>query len=215
MKQAALAFFFSTLAMLAGAQTAAPAEQPANLDAERARISADRARLEAGFLAEDAACYQRFAVNRCLGEVNARRREAMAGLRRQEILLNDEERKIKGAEQIRKTEEKSSPEKLQEEADRRAQALKEHQQRLDRDKEKQQNRATAQSNEQAKREGSADRLRGSQDKARARSEQQGAAAEAARKFDERQKEAQARRAQHESERLKRTKPPARSLPLPE
>ena len=191
MKQAALAFLLSTLAMLAGAQTAAPASpaaQPASLDAERARISADRARLEAGFLTEDAACYKRFFVNNCLGEVNVRRREAMAGLRRQEILLNDEERKIKGAEQIRKTEEKSSPEKLQEAADRRAQALKEQQQRLDRDKEKQQNRATAQSNEKAKSEGSADRLRSNQDKARARNEQQGAAAEAARKFNERRSE---------------------------
>ena len=44
----------------------------------------------------------------------------MADLRRQEILLNDEERKIKGAEQIRITEEKASPEKQQEAIDRSA-----------------------------------------------------------------------------------------------
>ena len=218
MKQLAIAFLLTTLAMLAGAQTAAPAPptaQPGAMDAERARISADRARLEAGFLAEDAACYKRFAVSSCLGEVNARRREAMADLRRQEILLNDEARKTRGAEQIRKTEEKSSPEKQQEAIDRRAKALDDYQSRLDREKKKQEERATAQSNEKAKSEASADRLKGNQDKARARSDKQAAAAEEAKKFNERQKEAQARRAQHESERLQQTKPPAKSLPLPE
>ncbi|UUZ76230.1 hypothetical protein LP414_33800 [Polaromonas sp. P1(28)-13] len=185
------------------------------MDVERARISADRARLEAGFLAEDAACYKRFAVNSCLGEVNARRREAMADLRRQEISLNDEERKIKGAEQIRKTEEKSSPEKLQEAADRRAQALKDHQSRLDRDKKAQEDRATAKSSEKANSEASADKLKSKQAKTQARQGMQNAAAEEAKKFNDRQKEAQERRAQHDRERLKQTKPPAKSLPLPE
>src|SRR5450756_1568952 len=70
------------------------------MDEERAKISAERARLEAVFLAEDGACYKKFFVNSCLGEVNGRRREAMADLRRQEILLNDEERRSKGVEQI-------------------------------------------------------------------------------------------------------------------
>ena len=36
--------------------------------------------------------YQRFAVNSCLDNVNERRREAMANLRRQEIVLNEQER---------------------------------------------------------------------------------------------------------------------------
>jgi hypothetical protein len=215
MKQLAIAFFLTTLGMLAGAQTAAPAAQPGTMDVERARISADRARLEAGFLAEDAACYKRFAVNSCLGEVNARRREAMADLRRQEISLNDEERRIKGAEQIRKTEEKSSPEKLQEAADRRAQALKDHQSRLDREKKAQEDRATAKSSEKANSEASADKLKSKQAKTQARQGMQNAAAEEAKKFNDRQKEAQERRAQHDRERLKQTKPPAKSLPLPE
>ncbi|MGH8846253.1 MAG: hypothetical protein ACREXQ_03285 [Polaromonas sp.] len=220
MKPFAVAFFLAaTLGGLAGAQTgsqmAAPAAQPGTIDAERARISAERARLEAGFLAEDAACYKRFAVNNCLNEVNTRRREAMADLRRQEISLNDEERRIRGAEQIRKIEEKSSPEKQQEAADRRAKAQQDHQSRLDREKQKQQERATTQSNEKANREASVEKLKGHQQQAQARVDKQAAAAEEAKKFNQRQKEAQERRAQHESERLKRVKPPAKSLPLPE
>ncbi len=219
MKKFAIALFIAMLSTLVGAQTGVlpvpPAARQGTMDEERARISAERARLEAVFLAEDGACYKKFFVNSCLGEVNGRRREAMADLRRQEILLNDEERRSKGVEQIRKTEEKSSPEKQQEAADRRAKALEDSQSRLDKEQKKRDERATAQSGEKAASEASAERLRANQEKAQARTDKQAAAAEEAKKFDARQKEAQERRARYESDRLKRVKPPAKSLPLPE
>lgn len=219
MKKFAIALFIAMLSTLAGAQSSVlpvpPAVHQGTMDQERARISAERARLEAIFLAEDAACYKRFFVNSCLGEVNGWRREAMADLRRQEISLNDEERRSRGAEQIRKTEEKSSPEKQQAAADRRAKALEDHQSRLDREQEKGAERATAQSSEKAASAASAEKLRANQGKAQARTDKQAAAAEEAKKFDARQKEAQERRARYESDRLKRVKPPAKPLPLPE
>ena len=219
MKKFAIAFFLITLSVLAGAQTAAPlpapALEPGNTETERARISAERVSLEAVFLTEDVACYKKFAVNNCLGKVNSRRREALADLRRQEISLNDEERRLKGAEQLRRTEEKSSPERQQEAASSRAKALEDAQSRLERDKNKQQERAAAPSKAKANSDASAAKLRSSQQKAQARSDKQAAAAEEAKKFNDRQKESQARKAQHESERLKQVKPPAKSLPLPE
>jgi colicin import membrane protein len=217
MKKFAFAFFLITLGVLAGAQTAIPlpAAEPGNTETERARINAERARLEAGFLAEDVACYKKFAVNHCLSKVNSRRREALADLRRQEISLNDEERRIKGAEQLRRTEEKSSPERQQEAASSRAKALEDAQSRLERDKNKQQERAAAPSKAKANSDASAAKLKSNQQKAQARSDTQAAAAEEAKKFNDRQKESQARRAQHESERLKQVKPPAKSLPLPD
>jgi colicin import membrane protein len=217
MKKFAIAFFLMVLGVLAGAQTAAPlpAAEPGNTETERARISAERARLEAGFLAEDVACYKKFAVNNCLGKVNIRRREALADLRRQEILLNDEERRIKGAEQLRTTEEKSSPERQQEAASNRAKALEDAQSRLERDKNKQQERAAAPSKAKANSDTSAAKIKSNQEKAQARIDKQAAAAEEAKKFSDRQKKSQERRAQHESERLKQVKPPAKSLPLPE
>lgn len=215
MKNLAIACFLATSCMLAIGQPVAPAEVPPTRDAERARIGADRARLEAGFLAEDAECYKKFAVNSCLGKVNERRREAMGDLRRQELLLNDEERRIRGADQIRKTEEKQSPEKLQEAADQRAKAVKDYESRLEREKQKIEDRAAAKAGEQGKSEASATRLKGSEEKSRARSDKQAAAAEEAKKFSDKQKEAEERRAQHEKERLKETKPPAKSLPLPQ
>ena len=66
-------------------------------DLERERISAERSRLEAAFTREDTGCYKRFLVNGCLDEVKVRRRDALADLRRQEFVLNDEARKAKGA----------------------------------------------------------------------------------------------------------------------
>lgn len=102
---------------------------------ERVWIETRRVQLEAGFSSDDASCHQRFAVNNCLIEVNAKRREAMADLRRQEILLNDEERKARGAEQIRKLEEKRSADNRQEATNRRAQILLEYDARTKRDHE--------------------------------------------------------------------------------
>ena len=219
MKKFAIACFIATLGVLASAQPAVipatPAEPPRSIDAERARINTDRTRLEAGFLAEDAECYKKFAVNSCLGKVNERRREVMADLRRQELLLNDEERRIRGADQIRKTEEKQSPEKLQEAADQRAKAVKDYESRLEREKKKVEDRAATKAGEQGKSEASATKLKGSQEKSQARSDKQAAAAEEAKKFSDKQKQAEERRAQHEKERLKETKPPAKSLPLPQ
>ncbi len=204
-----------TLCAVAVAQTVTQPAQPGAVDSERQRISAERGKLEAEFSAEHASCYKKFAVNNCLGDVNEKRREAMAHLRRQEILLNDQERKQKAAEQLRKIEEKSSVQKQQEDADHRAEALSGYQSRLAKEKQKEAARVSLQSREQANTEARTSRLLGNQQKAQTRAARTTAEAEETRKFDERQKEAQNRRAQHESEKLKRVNPPARSLPLPE
>lgn len=215
MKSIVIAFFLATLNGLVGAQPASLDGQQSNIDAQRGAIDAERNRLKADFLTEDAACHKKFAVNSCLGKVNTRRRQAMADLRRQEILLNDEERKIKGAEQIRKTGEKSAPEKQQEAVDLRIKANEDYQSRLEREKNKKQERATAQANEKTARDASAEKLLDNQKKARERSSKQAAAAEEAKKYTERQNDARKRRAQHEADQGKQLKPPEKSLPLPE
>ena len=209
-------FTFLLLSGLANAQNNAPNEQQTgSIDAQRAAISAERSRLEAGFLAEEAACYKKFAVNNCLAKINTKRREAMAGFRRQEILLNDEDRKAKGEEQIRKTDEKLLLEKKQQSAERRSKALEDFQERLKREKNKQQAGTRVPWNENAARAANAERLLAHQKKNQARADMHAEAAEKAKKFNERQKEARARRIQHEADQLKRGKPAAKPLPLPE
>jgi hypothetical protein len=105
---------------------------PFDVESERDRIQADRTRAEARYEREEAACYARFAVTNCLHEVRARRREELADLRRQEIVLNDAERKRKALEQLERIQQKSSAQGLEEEAARRAQALEARQEREER-----------------------------------------------------------------------------------
>ena len=213
MKVFAVVLFLSLQCMGAAAQTAAAL--PASSDAERTRIADQRTRLEAGFLAEDAACYQRFFVNSCLDEVNARRRETLAALRSQEIVLNEQERKLRGAEQIRRIEEKASSENQQQQADQRAKAASSDQSRLNGQKEKQQSRTKAQAAEQANTEARTERLRANQQKKQTRSDRQAAEAAETARYEARQKEAEDRRAQNAREQLQRAKPAAKPLPLPQ
>ncbi len=76
--------------------------------AQRAWIAETRARYEAQFRVPEIACYQRFAVNDCLIESRRTEREVMADLRRQEILINDTQRKRRGAAQLLRSDEKLS-----------------------------------------------------------------------------------------------------------
>lgn len=76
--------------------------------AEHARITAERQQIEKRFAAEETACFQKFAVNDCRDASRARRRVEMADLRRQEISLNDAERKRKGAEQLQRMEQSAA-----------------------------------------------------------------------------------------------------------
>ena len=207
----AVVLFLASQCIGAAAQTAAA---PVNPDAERTTIAADHTRLESGFLTEDAACYQRFFVNSCLDEVNTRRRQALATLRAKEIVLNEQERKLRGAEQIRRIEEKASAES-QQQADQRAKAASDYQSRLNGQKEKQQSRIEAQAAEQANSEARAERLRANQQKKQARSDRQAAEAAETARYDARQKEAEKRRAQNAREQLQRAKAGAKPLPLPQ
>jgi colicin import membrane protein len=112
----------SAMALLAGAQAqeTAPLNAP-DTKAERARIETDRAREQARYDKEEADCYQRFAVNDCLREVKVRRRATFEALRRQEIILNDADRKKQAAEQLRQIEEKAA-ERAQDDAQKAQQA---------------------------------------------------------------------------------------------
>ena len=98
------------LAFLIAAAFALPGwAQPADGDAERARIASERARVEAEFEQAHRACYARFAVNDCISDARATRREQLADLRRQELALNDAERRRRGEERLRDIESRTPP----------------------------------------------------------------------------------------------------------
>ena len=215
MKNLPVVLLLALLSEFAFAQNSELSGEAGTIGIQRMAISTERSRLEAGFLSEDAACYKKFAVNSCLGKVNSRRREVMLDLRRQEIFLNDEERRIKGEKQIRKTQEKASPENQQQAADKRAKVVEESQRRLEQEKDAQQERTIRESNEKAARAANAQRLLAHEQKNQARADKQSTNEEEAKKFSERQKEAQERRIQHDADQLRRAKSAAKPLPLPE
>jgi colicin import membrane protein len=102
------AFFLAAgLALPAAAQN-----QQAEEAAERARIASERTRIEAEFEQANKACYQKFAVNDCIADARAKRREVLADLRRQELVLNDADRRRRSSERLEEIEKKT--------ADRRA-----------------------------------------------------------------------------------------------
>ena len=183
--------------------------------AERLRISTERSRLEAAQAIDETACYKRFWVNDCLQEVKERSRDALADLRRQEIVLNDEVRKAKAAEQLQKIEDKSAIEKLQFEADQRAKAVRDFEERMARDKQKTADREALQSSEKANKDAATDRVNKSKEKARARIAKQAAEDEARKKYNERLKQSSDRQARSLKDKADQSKTPARPLPVPQ
>ena len=73
---------------------------------QREWIEQTRAKYQAEFRQQEIACYQRFAVNDCLQDSRRTEREVMADLRRQEILINDAQRKRRAARQLLRTDER-------------------------------------------------------------------------------------------------------------
>ncbi len=221
MKKPTLLFLLLTCCLLVAAQpvagvaTASGATAQVVRDGERERINTQRPRLDAGFTVEDIACYKKFLTNQCLAEVKVRRDAVMADFRRQEISLDQHERQEKGAEQMRKTEEKSSAEKQQEAADKRATALKNNEARLEQEKQKVADRASMQSNEKSNTDAAANRLKDSQQKADSRKSKQAASAEEVRKFNARLEKAKERQARYQRDLANQTKPPANPLPKPQ
>lgn len=67
---------------------------------QRQRIAQTREAYRAEFRAREAACYQRFAVNDCLLKSRRAEREIMSDLRRQDILINDAQRKRRAGDQL-------------------------------------------------------------------------------------------------------------------
>jgi hypothetical protein len=78
-----------------------PVEVAAADTTELQRIEATRVRETAVYDAEEAACYQRFAVSGCIKDIQSQRRAMLANLRRQEAALHERQFADKGAEQRR------------------------------------------------------------------------------------------------------------------
>jgi colicin import membrane protein len=97
--------------------------------AERARIAAVRKQASTEHQTALAQCYQRFAVTGCILDAKKSFNSLMADLRRQEIALNDLDRKRRGAEQLQRIEDKRSADKQLELSERRGRAMQAEEER--------------------------------------------------------------------------------------
>lgn len=118
---------FAVLA-IALAAASAHAEGP-EAAVERERIKSEGAAAEARYQEAQKACYGKFAVNDCLDKARREHNAATSDLKRQKRVLDDAERKRLAAERQREIDARSSPERQQEAAEKRAKAAAEQQER--------------------------------------------------------------------------------------
>ena len=183
-------------------------------DTQRLAIDAKRQQLQSGFAAEDAVCYSRFAVNNCLRDVDARRKASLADLRRQDVVLNDQERKRRGAEEIQRIETKQTGVSQQELAEKRAKIFSEYELRTQAFDQRQREKKSNADVERAAIQASANRLKTAEAKAEARRRKQADAPHEAAKSRARQFEAEKRRAEHAQQQAANQPDRAKSLPVP-
>jgi colicin import membrane protein len=206
---------FVALAILGTAALAFAQEEDPQVKAERARITAERNKAEAVYRAEEKECYGKFAVTDCTKAAKAKRRGILADLHRQEVSLNDAQRKRQAAEHLRELEERQSAKRQQERADNEAKALADHKAREARAAEKAANRASNASSAPstaAAREDKAQRKQAEAISSRTRRDQE--AADNLRQFEQRQTEAKEHKAEIAKRAAERKKPPASSLAVP-
>ena len=97
----------SLLALLCAPAMGEPVADAAVSGTEYQRIDQLRERETAEFTARESACYQRFAVNDCLKELQPAHRAVLADLKHQEVLLHDRERTQQAAQQLQRAEQKA------------------------------------------------------------------------------------------------------------
>lgn len=180
--------------------------------AQRARIAAERKQAEVVFKADEKACYAKFAVNDCLDDARTRRREVLADLRRQEISLNDAQRKRRAAEKLRSIEERSR-EQQPHSPDPRAKAVEGQRAREERAARKAADRASAEVSGPAKADRREEQVKRRQAEANAdRAQRDKEAAENVARQEKRLAEAQARREKLQKRLAEHKKPDVKPLP---
>jgi colicin import membrane protein len=130
---AAIIFVASSAAsMRASAQNdAQKSSEIADEQAERERIKSERAKLNDNLKLQREACYQKLAVTSCLNEARDGHNEKMRDLKRQEVALNDVQRKRAAADRVKSLDQRSSPEAQLQRTQERGKAMQDAAKRED------------------------------------------------------------------------------------
>jgi colicin import membrane protein len=203
--------------------------EKADEQAERNRIKSERAKLNESLAQQRQACYQKLAVTPCLNEARDQHNEKMRDLKRQEVALNDVQRKRAAADRVKALDQRNSPEAQLKRAQDRGKAMqdatKREESRASRQASREAKQAEAEKAPKAakepKPEGIAPAPQGKprqQPVAKVAPDQrpgQAAKMEKSRQqAAEREKDAAERKAKAAEREAKRKKPPAAGLPMP-
>lgn len=188
---------------------------PSFTEVERARIERERSAEMLRQQQVESACYQRFAVNDCLLESRVKHREVMADLKRQEITLNDRERRLRSSEQLRRIEDKvSSPERDIDLMNRQQQGVQKNTDAANTAAQKAADVAN-QARERAERQAEQQRkLQQATEKAAERASKAAQASQEARRFQDKQQDAASHRQQVERDAKNSPGPRGKPLPVP-
>ena len=185
-----------------------------DMAAERSRLTAERAAADKKFEEERVACFKKFAVESCLEDSRRGKRAALDNIKRQEAIINDAERKRRGAAALDRLDEKSAPQRAQEAADQRDKALKSQADREQRAADHTTGREAAVAGEAAKREQFESKQREHAEHLAKTAKSRAQAPIEQQQFDDKLKKAEAHRADTEKRNAERTKPRSASLPPP-
>ena len=203
--------------MLFGTATLASAQdnvaQGLDISAERERIKAERSQMEAEYSQSLRACYQKLNVNSCKDDAFKIRLQKTNMLRAQERVLNDQDRKQRGAAALQSIEEKNSLEAQTEDAERRARSAQQHLDKLESNLEKNEARLEKEAREAENLEKNAQRQLELSERQRAHQEKANAAKAEREKHLQKMQAAKEHREQVERNRVQRGTPGAAPLPV--
>lgn len=179
---------------------------------ERIRIANEKAALDRKVGAERTACYQKFAVQDCLTDSQERRHGQMDNFKRQEAQLNDAERKQRSAAELQRLESlKKDPLDITRNADRAGEAQQQREQRATDGANARSSAASSAPTNAQQFENKQRNAANKQSDATARRES--SAGERAR-YERKQQDAEAHRAELDKRNAERTKPRSSALPSP-
>jgi colicin import membrane protein len=210
------------------APAAITSAQLASEDQARVLIVQEKAKITADYEAAKVDCYQKFQVNSCLPDARSERIRRSIAVKRQEVTLNDAQRKRRADEQLQRTQEKAlargrdavpvqpdaapstQTSSTQTSATQSASAQAQRQQRTEQKAADQQSAAQA---AQARKSEVASKQANAASKAAGRKARQGQAAEAKARYEANLKDAEARRA-NATARQQAAKKNVAPLPVP-
>lgn len=182
--------------------------------AEQERIAQERSKEVKAYDVAKAECYQRFAVENCLTAERNQHLARMADLKRQDLSLGDVQRKRRGAEQLLRTEARTSNAQQEQTARQRGAALANEAERQKRQAAQPAAQQAAALAAQGRSQTSARKQTAQQNKATERQKKAAQAAQAKARSAQRAKDADTHRANVQNRQANSKKKPSASLPVP-